>query len=126
MFLEDMVAGKRPLCKGETVDTFLDTIKDGLPFYKNAFRIESRYVKATYIFKEVPVSAGENLSEDIREMIVNITKTPFNLEKKKLKVQKCYKQLGYKHKRPSRKFKFSGQSVELDSKHYNVKHYLIY
>lgn len=49
-------------------------------------------------------------------MIVNITKK--STRKEQTEGKKMLVQLGYRHKRPSRKLTFSGQSVELDSKQY--------
>ena len=97
--------------------TFLDTIKDGLPFYEKLFRIESRYVWPSYIFRRVWMGCNENLSEDIREMIVNITKKSTRKEETEYKNVSA---IGYLHKRPSRKLTFSGQRVELDSKQYGL------
>lgn len=95
--------------------TFLETIKDGIPFFRNDLELRvDMFGNPIYLEEYGP--AGENLSEDIREMIVNITKK--STRKEETEGKKMLVQLGYRHKRPSRKLTFSGQSVELDSKQY--------
>ena len=97
--------------------TFLDTIKDGIPFFKNDLELRvDMFGNPIYLEEYGP--AGEKLSEDIREMIVNITKK--STRKEETEGTKMLVQLGYRHKRPSRKLTFSGQSVELDSKQYGL------
>ena len=97
--------------------TFLEVIKDGLPWMRGDLNSRvDMFGDVMYLEEYGP--SGENLPEDFRELAMNITKK--STRKEKTAGKDMLVQLGYEHKRPKRNLTFSGQSVELNSDQYSL------